>query len=236
MADSDPGGVSASADDKARRCDAAPSPEQLAEARDRAAKLGLTIRGRKNFVLDDGNEREQCGDFAGLMFKIEWREAVANGQPTYIESPCGAYRRENLNDADGTWFYAEHQGDGTYKRIHGSKTDPKTGETIQFKVLEDGTQQETCRFPKEDDETFEDEAAPTPAVLTLARRVKALIEKGDRAAEKAEQFYKSAGIHIKEIKEQSEASGLSAPDRWIMEPLTRSTRSVPRWRRPRRIC
>src|SRR5262249_24599683 len=48
------------------------------------------------------------------------------------------------------------------------------------------------------------EAAPTPAVLTLARRVKALVEKGDRAAEKAEQFYKSAGIHIKEIKEQSE--------------------------------
>jgi hypothetical protein len=41
-------------------------------------------------------------------------------------------------------------------------------------------------------------------VLTLTRRIKALIEKGDRAAEKAEQFYKSAGIHIKEIKEQSE--------------------------------
>jgi hypothetical protein len=39
-------------------------------------------------------------------------------------------------------------------------------------------------------------------VLTLARRIKALIEKGDKAAEKAEQFYKSAGIHIKEIKQK----------------------------------
>lgn len=57
MADSDPGCVSASADDNAR----APTPEQLSEAKDRAAKLGLTVRGRKNFVLDDGNEREQCG-------------------------------------------------------------------------------------------------------------------------------------------------------------------------------
>jgi hypothetical protein len=41
-----------------------------------------------------------------------------------------------------------------------------------------------------------------PAVMGLARRVRALIEKGDKAAEKAEQFYKAAGIHIKEIKEQ----------------------------------
>ena len=41
------------------------------------------------------------------------------------------------------------------------------------------------------------------AVLALARRVKVLIEKGDRAAEKAEQFYKAAGIHIRQIKEQS---------------------------------
>jgi hypothetical protein len=39
-------------------------------------------------------------------------------------------------------------------------------------------------------------------VLTLTRRIKALVEKGDRAAEKAEQFYKSAGIHIKEIKQR----------------------------------
>jgi hypothetical protein len=44
----------------------------------------------------------------------------------------------------------------------------------------------------------------TSSVGTLVRRVKALIEKGDKAAEKAEQFYKSAGIHIKEIKQQSE--------------------------------
>jgi hypothetical protein len=39
-------------------------------------------------------------------------------------------------------------------------------------------------------------------VLTLTRRINALVEKGDRAAEKAEQFYKAAGIHIKEIKQR----------------------------------
>jgi hypothetical protein len=209
--------VPASADDNARTTDdlsippfldrtaEAPTPQQLAEAYDRAAKLGLRVRGRKNFVLDDGKHRQQCGDFVSLMFNIEWREANANGQPTYIESPCGAFRTEFLNDANGTSFFAEHQGDGTYKRINGSKTDPTTGETIQFDVLGDGSHKETRRWPKEDDETFEDETAATSAaVLTLARRVKALIEKGDRAAEKAEQFYKAAGIHIKEIKEQSE--------------------------------
>ena len=36
----------------------------------------------------------------------------------------------------------------------------------------------------------------------LVRRIKALVEKGDRAADKAEQFYKAAGIHIKEIKDK----------------------------------
>ena len=36
----------------------------------------------------------------------------------------------------------------------------------------------------------------------LARRVKALIERADKAADKAEQFYKSAGLTIKEIKEK----------------------------------
>jgi hypothetical protein len=41
----------------------------------------------------------------------------------------------------------------------------------------------------------------------LARRVKALIEKADKAADKAEQFYKSAGLTIKEIKEKY-------PDDW----------------------
>jgi len=41
-------------------------------------------------------------------------------------------------------------------------------------------------------------------IVSLARRVKVLVEKGDKAAEKAEQFYKAAGIHIKEIKGQSE--------------------------------
>jgi hypothetical protein len=44
-------------------------------------------------------------------------------------------------------------------------------------------------------------------VMTLTRRINALIEKGDRAAEKAEQFYKAAGIHIKEIKEKQ-------PEHW----------------------
>src|SRR5262249_14808659 len=39
-------------------------------------------------------------------------------------------------------------------------------------------------------------------VMTLTRRINALVEKGDRAAEKAEQFYKAAGIHIKEIKQR----------------------------------
>jgi hypothetical protein len=39
-------------------------------------------------------------------------------------------------------------------------------------------------------------------VMSLARRIRALVEKGDRAAEKAEQFYKAAGIHIKEIKQK----------------------------------
>jgi hypothetical protein len=41
----------------------------------------------------------------------------------------------------------------------------------------------------------------------LVRRLKVLIEKGDKAAEKAEQFYKSAGLTIKEIKEKF-------PDNW----------------------
>jgi hypothetical protein len=51
-------------------------------------------------------------------------------------------------------------------------------------------------------EIAEEGPVSVPAVMALARRVKALVEKGDRAADKAEQFYKAAGIHIKEIKEQ----------------------------------
>ena len=47
-----------------------------------------------------------------------------------------------------------------------------------------------------------DDALIPAQVLNLARRIKVLIEKGDKAAEKAEQFYKSAGIHIKEIKQK----------------------------------
>ena len=188
----------------------APTPEQLAEARDRAAKLGLTVRGRKNFVLDDGKDREQCGDFISLMFRIEWREAIATGQPTYTLSPCGSHGLMFMNDKEGTAFKIFRQEDGDvtidgaqYKKGDGLKTDLETGEAITFDVLEDGTHKETRRFPKEDDDEDEN-AEPSAQVLTLVRRIKALIEKGDRATEKAEQFYKSAGIHIKEIKEQSE--------------------------------
>jgi hypothetical protein len=47
-----------------------------------------------------------------------------------------------------------------------------------------------------------DGALISAQVLTLTRRINALVEKGDRAAEKAEQFYKAAGIHIKEIKQR----------------------------------
>jgi hypothetical protein len=51
--------------------------------------------------------------------------------------------------------------------------------------------------------TITSDGALIPAqVVNLARRIRALVEKGDRAAEKAEQFYKAAGIHIKEIKQK----------------------------------
>jgi hypothetical protein len=43
---------------------------------------------------------------------------------------------------------------------------------------------------------------PTSGWEGLARRARALIEKADNAAEKAEQFYKSAGLTIKEIKDK----------------------------------
>jgi hypothetical protein len=180
---------------------AKPTPEQLAEARERAAKLGLTIRGRKNFVLDDGEERDPCGGFAGLVWHIERREAIARGEPTSMMSECGAVGTVFMHDKDDTSFHVIRQADGSYKKTGGYKTAPETGETIQFKILEDGTQQETRRFPKEDDDETPE---PSAQVLTLVRRIKALVEKADRAADKAEQFYKSAGIHIKEIKEQSE--------------------------------
>jgi hypothetical protein len=192
---------SASADDNAR-----PTQEQLAEAHDRARQLGLTVRGRKNFVLDDGKYRQPCGDFDALITLIKWREWVAQGKPTSIMDECDG--TVDLNDKEQTSFYVLRQEDGSYKKIHGSKTDPETGERIQFDILEDGSHKETRRFPKEDDnEDVDSSSTPSatpPAVLTLARRVKALIGKGNRAAEKAEQFYKAAGIHIKEIKEQSE--------------------------------
>jgi hypothetical protein len=139
--------------------DQTPTPKQLAEAHDRARQLGLTIRGRKNFVLDDGKEREPCGDFSGLMFKIAWREAVERGEATYVLSPCGSHGTVFVHDKEDTNFFIERQDDGElaigedrYKKTWGSKTDLETGERIQFVILEDGTQQETRRFPKEDDD------------------------------------------------------------------------------------
>jgi hypothetical protein len=191
------------------RTNDAPTPDQLAEAKRRASAIGMTVKGRKKFSLGDGRR----GDFATLMGQIAFAEQVASDQPMYIMLPCGFGGNIFMKDAEKTSFFIERQDDGEltiegarYKKIHGSKTDPQTGETIQFDVLEDGSHKETSRRPKEDDdEDGDDTLAVVPAqVLTLARRVKALIEKGDRAAEKAEQFYKSAGIHIKEIKEQSE--------------------------------
>jgi hypothetical protein len=137
--------------------DQTPTPKQLAEAHDRARQLGLTIRGRKNFVLDDGKEREPCGDFSRLMFKIAWREAVERGEPTLTLSACGSHGFESMNDKDNTEFYVERQEDDSYKRIAGSKVDLETGETIQFDILEDGTQQETRRLRKRDDNEDEGE-------------------------------------------------------------------------------
>src|SRR5262249_27220023 len=187
----------------------APTQEQIDDARIRAAKLGLNVRGRKHYVLDDGKDRQPCGEFNGLMAVIRLREAVARGEPTYITSPCGSNGTVFQNDKEGTTFFVERQEDGEltiegvrYKKIWGSKTDPVTGETIQFDILEDGSHKETRRFPKDYD--AQEEAKDLAALVNLARRVKALIDKGDRAAEKAEQFYKSAGIHIKEIKDQSD--------------------------------
>src|SRR6516165_827288 len=59
--------------------------------------------------------------------------------------------------------------------------------------------------PTNTDPVTRDGALIPAPVMALTRRIKALIDKGDRAAEKAEQFYKAAGIHIKEIKQtQSE--------------------------------
>jgi hypothetical protein len=190
-----------------------PTQEEMDEARTRAAKLGLAVRGRKHFVLDDGKERQPCGGFDGLMFMIEWRETIERGEPTYILLPCGSAGTAFMNDKEETKIHVERDDDGDltiegakYKRVSGSKVDAETGETIQFDILDDGSHKETRRFPKEDDDDEDDEeeaAEAIPAqVLTLTRRVKALIEKGDRAADKAEQFYKAAGIHIKEIKDK----------------------------------
>jgi hypothetical protein len=41
-----------------------------------------------------------------------------------------------------------------------------------------------------------------PTVNLLARKIKVLLEKGDRAADKAQQFYVAAGQHLKELKAQ----------------------------------
>jgi hypothetical protein len=147
-----------------------PTSNDINALRERAARLGLTVRGRKNFVLHDGKVREACGGFANLISRIKWHEAIARGDTTYIEAPCGAYRTEWLNDQIETSFYAERQDDGSYKRIHGSKTDLQTGETIQFDILEDGTQQETRRLPKEA-ATRSDENDEDGGTLILAARI-----------------------------------------------------------------
>jgi hypothetical protein len=180
----------------------APTPEQLAEAKDRAAKIGMTVHGRQKFSLGDGPRM----DFDSLIGAIELAEAGARGEPTFMMMPCGSGGMMLMHDEENTSFniFQDESGDLTidgvkYKKTWGSKTDLETGETIQFDVLDDGSHKETRRFPKEEDDV------PSDAVLTLARRVKTLIEKGDRAAEKAEQFYKSAGIHIKEIKQKEPA-------------------------------
>jgi hypothetical protein len=39
------------------------------------------------------------------------------------------------------------------------------------------------------------------SIPQVAKAVRALIAKGDKAAEKAEQYYKAAGLHLKELKE-----------------------------------
>jgi hypothetical protein len=180
----------------------------------RKVKLGLRVRGRKHFVLDDGKgERQACGDFDTLMTMIEFREGVERGEPSYVLTPCGSLGMDSMNDKEETKIniMRDDGGDLTldgakYKRVGGSKVDPETGETIKFDILDDGSHKETRRFPKniDDDEDDEDEEEIPAKVLHLTRQVKALVEKGDKAAEKAEQFYKAAGIHIKEIKAASD--------------------------------
>src|SRR6516165_7037551 len=62
------------AGDAAAETVSGPTEEQLADAKRRASALGLTVRGRKNFVLDDGETRDPCGNYANLMFRIGWRD------------------------------------------------------------------------------------------------------------------------------------------------------------------
>jgi len=137
---------------------------------------------------------------------------TADGQPTYFIQPCGSGGTIYTNDKEKTSFHIVRQEDGEltingarYKKTDGSKTDLKTGETIQFDVLADGSHKETRRFPPliYEDEDGDDTAAVPEKVLALARQVKALIEKADKAADRAEQLYKSAGLTIIKIKEQS---------------------------------
>jgi hypothetical protein len=109
---------SASADDNAR-----PTQEQLAEAHDRARQLGLTVRGRKNFVLDDGKYRQPCGDFDALITLIKWREWVAQGKPTSIMDECDG--TVDLNDKEQTSFMFCAKRTGAIKRYMALRPIPR---------------------------------------------------------------------------------------------------------------
>ena len=47
-------------------------------------------------------------------------------------------------------------------------------------------------------------ALPTASPTELTKRIVALIDKGDKASDKAEQFYIAAGLHLKELKTKIE--------------------------------
>ena len=87
-----------------------PTPEQLAEAHDRASKLGLTIRGRKNYRLHsdtDSSECVECGDFNGLLWHLSHRETVERGEPTCMMWPCGSAGTVFMNNREETSYHGQ---------------------------------------------------------------------------------------------------------------------------------
>jgi hypothetical protein len=172
---SDMGGVDATAETVSEAETIMPTSAQLAEARDRAQKIGMTVRGRKKFSLGDGPRME----FAALLGAIALAEAMERGDPTYMMLPCGSGGTVFMNDKEQTSFFVERQedgeltiGDDRYKKTWGSKTDLVTGETIQFDVLENGSHKETRRFPKEDDEADDETRTEiAPPLTDLAARI-----------------------------------------------------------------